>query len=43
MDWLLAALIGGAMFWLGDVIGYASGLREGRALEAIQRRLDELT
>jgi len=43
MDWLLVALIAGAAFWAGDVIGYAYGLRDGQAMEAIKRRLDELT
>ena len=42
MDWLLAGLIGAAMFWLGEWIGYGAGLKDGRALEAVQRRISEL-
>ena len=42
MDWLLAGLIGAAMFWLGSIRGYGAGLKDGRALEAVQRRISEL-
>ena len=46
MDWLWIASVGATIFAagvIGQLLGYRDGLREGRALERLERRIDEIT
>ena len=43
MDWLLAGLIGAAMFLVGDWIGYLGGRADEREHQAVVRRIVDLT
>ncbi len=43
MDWLLVAVISGAAYYFGWLAGHVQGIRDGRGLERLERRIDELT
>ncbi len=43
MDWLLAGFIGAGMYCVGWLAGHLQGVKDGRSLERISRRIDEVT